>query len=168
MSIKLRVCRYPQAAPEADSTREIPDGSLVVISEYGDVEVTVPQITTATRQEADQAKYEAEAQVKDGPVSRYSVLASTTAHGRPPEAGGYADVLTNIHEPDPTAPEVRPLVRIARVTNTNDPNPEKRRNRKVELELELSQSEIQRIQGHEHRNSFTFRPVDANGNKIRL
>lgn len=161
MSITLRLRRH-----EADATFEIPDGASVVISENGDVEVSLSTAATTTRRDVDVARYETEAQIKVGHVSRYTVKASTTGHGKPPEIGGFADVFTNIHEPDPTDPEVRPLVRIAHVTNTHDPNPETTRNRKVEIELELSQSELERIKLHEHRNSFTFRPVDSDGRRI--
>ena len=162
MTIKLRIRRHP----EADVTFDIPDGASVIICENGDVEVTLADGTTRPHMVAGVENHEAEALIKDGPVSCYSVKAKTTGQGKPPEIGGYADVFTNIHEPDPTDPEVRPLVRMARVTNTKDPNPETTRNRKVEIELELSESEIERIKKHEHRNSFTFRLVDANGRRL--
>ena len=163
MTIKLRIRRHP----EADATFDIPDGASVVIGENGDVEVSLPNSPPkTTHRPVDVAKHEAEAQIKDGPISRYVVEAWTTGHGKPPEIGGFADVFTNIHEPDPTDPEVRPLVRIGRVTNTKDPNPGTTNNRTVEIELELSQAEIERLKMHEHRKSFTFRPVNANGQRL--
>ena len=153
MAINLRIIHDSAAG----TTISVPDGSNVTISPNGDVDVSVPD---------SPPDYDAESRIKSGPTSRYTISASTTGHGRPPEIGGFADIFTNIHEPDPTDPEVRPLVRIGAVTNTKDPKPETTNNRKVEIELELSQAEIDRIQLHEHRQSFTFRPVDADGRRV--
>ena len=74
--------------------------------------------------------------------------------------GAFADIFVNIHDTDPTDPEVRSLVRGAKVTKAIDPNPSTTNNREVQLELELTQAEIDLIKQPEHRHSFTFRPVD--------
>lgn len=154
MGITLRIRRRDGN----DTTVAIPDGSSVEIAPNGDIDICVDHCDALP-------DYDAIALGRSGKVSRYSVSASTTGHGKPPETGGYADIFTNIHDADPTDPEVRPLVRGALVTNTTDPDPSSRRNRKVQIELELSESEIDRIQLHEHRNSFTFRPVDSTSRK---
>lgn len=139
MTTTLRI-RHPYGE---DTTYKIPQGSSVTIMANGDVEILIaPQELQKT-----------------GAVSAYSIIAATTGHGSPPAIGSYIDVFTNIHEPDPTDPEVRLLVNCARVINTQDPNPATTKNRKVEIELELCASEIEQIQINEFRNSFTFRPV---------
>lgn len=143
----------------ADTTFSIPDGSTVTIAPNGDVCICLPVDDAST-------DYEAASRIRFGTKSRYTVSASTTGYGKPPDVGGWADIFTNIHDSDPTDPEVRPLVRNALVTDTRDPNPNTTRCRKVEIQLELTQAEIERIQCHEHRNSFTFRPADSAAPKI--
>lgn len=135
-----------------DTVIAIPDGSSVTIAPNGDVDVSVGACVMPT-------DYDAVARIRSGPVSRYTVSAWTTGHGKPPAVGGCADIFTNIHDVDPTDPELRPMVVGALVTSVTDPNPKTTRNRRVEIELELTQAEIDRIQLHEHRNSFTFSPV---------
>jgi predicted Ser/Thr protein kinase len=96
-----------------------------------------------------------------GPWSRYIVSAYTTGHGKPPSVGAFTDISVNIHDPDPTDPEVRRLIRGAKVTKAIDPNPSTTNNREVQLELELTQAEIDLIKQHEHRRSFTFAPIEV-------
>jgi hypothetical protein len=101
--------------------------------------------------------HNATAFIRSGPVSRYTVSASTT-YGKPPVVGGYVDIFTRIPSHNkPSESEERPLVRDARVTNATDPDPATTNNRKVTMELELTQAEIDRIKEHEHRG-FTFMP----------
>jgi tRNA A-37 threonylcarbamoyl transferase component Bud32 len=101
--------------------------------------------------------HNATAFIRSGPVSRYTVSASTT-YGKPPVVGGYVDIFTRIPSHNkPSESEERPLVRDARVISATDPDPATTNNRKVTMELELTQAEIDRIKEHEHRG-FTFMP----------
>jgi hypothetical protein len=90
----------------------------------------------------------------------YSILAGTTGYGKPPAVGALADIFVNIHDTEPTGPEVRPLARGAKVAKVIDPNPSTTNGREVQLELQLTQAEIDLIKEHEHRHSFTFHPAD--------
>jgi hypothetical protein len=104
--------------------------------------------------------HNATAFIRSGPVTRYTVSASTT-FGRPPVVGRHVDIFTHIPSKNkPKDPEVRPRVRGARVLNLTDPNPATTIKRDITIELELTQAEIDRIKEHEHRG-FTFMPLDV-------
>jgi predicted Ser/Thr protein kinase len=104
--------------------------------------------------------HNATAFIRSGPVSRYTVSASNTL-GRSPVVGGHVDIFTSIPSQNkPADPEVRPLIRGARVTNATDPNPATTIKREITIELELTQAEIDRIKEHEHRG-LTFMPLDV-------
>jgi hypothetical protein len=103
--------------------------------------------------------HNATAFIRSGPVTRYTVSASTT-FGRPPVVGGHVDIFTHIPSKNKAKdPEVRPLVRGARVLNLTDPNPATTIKRDITIELELTQAEMDRIKEREHRG-LTFTPSD--------
>lgn len=104
--------------------------------------------------------HNATAFIRSGPVTRYT-LSATTTFGRPPVVGGYVDIFTDIPSKNkPTEPEVRPLIRGARVLNLTDPNPVTAIKREITMELEITQAELDRINEHEHRG-LTFTPLDV-------
>ena len=94
------------------------------------------------------------------PLTRYSIEANTTGYGHAPQVGSRIDLLVNIHVPDPTDPEVRPVVRNALVTATHDSGQDVTVSRDVTIELQLTDAEIQLIKSYEPLHAFTFRPVD--------
>ena len=96
---------------------------------------------------------------RTGPVFPYTISGRTTG-GKPLEVGGFADVIVTIHGADPSNPEVRPIVRGAKVTKITDNDSSISNYRLVDLELELTQAEVDLIKLHAYRRSFSFAPVD--------